>query len=75
MNLRTTCAAAVLLLAGAVAAHEVPAAQNQLSLAASANIEVTRDVLGIVFSTTREGAQAGPVQAELSQALEAVGGA
>jgi predicted secreted protein len=70
MNLRTTCAAAVLLLAGAVAAHEVPAAQNQLSLAASASIEVTRDVLGIVFSTTREGAQAGPVQAELSQALD-----
>jgi predicted secreted protein len=70
MNLRTTCAAAVLLLAGAVAAHEMPAAQNQLSLAASASIEVTRDVLGIVFSTTREGAQAGPVQAELSQALD-----
>jgi predicted secreted protein len=43
--------------------------QNQLSLSATASVEVSHDVLGIVFSTTREGAQAGAVQAELTRAL------
>lgn len=64
------------LLAGAVAA---PWAQAQtagprtdvLNLQASASIEVARDMLSLTFSTTREGKEAGAVQTELKQALDA----
>lgn len=45
--------------------------RDRLSLSASANAEVTRDVLGIAFSTTREGADAATVQTALKQALDA----
>jgi len=43
---------------------------NLLTLSASASVEVTRDVLGLVFSTQREGADAAAVQSQLVQALE-----
>ncbi len=43
---------------------------NQLSLSASATTEVVNDVLSIVFSTQREGADPAVVQAQLSQALD-----
>ena len=42
-----------------------------ISLTTAATQEVTRDVLGVTFSTTREGADAQTVQAALRQALEA----
>lgn len=42
-----------------------------ISLTTTATQEVTRDVLGVTFSTTREGADAQGVQAALRQALEA----
>lgn len=45
--------------------------QGVLSLSATASLEVPRDVLTIVFSTTREGADAALVQAQLTQALDA----
>jgi predicted secreted protein len=45
--------------------------QDVLSLSASASLEVTRDVLNLVLSTTREGPEPRAVQAELSKALEA----
>lgn len=45
--------------------------RERLSLSASASAEVTRDVLGIAFSTTREGADAAGVQTALKQALDA----
>jgi predicted secreted protein len=45
--------------------------RERLSLSASATAEVTRDVLGIGFSTTREGPDAAAVQAGLKQALDA----
>jgi len=45
-------------------------ADNLLTLSASASVEVTRDVLGLVFSTQREGADAAAVQSQLVQALE-----
>jgi predicted secreted protein len=42
-----------------------------LSLTASASVEVTKDLLSITFSTTKEGADANAVQAQLKQALDA----
>ncbi len=42
-----------------------------LSLTASASVEVTKDVLAVTFSTTKEGADANVVQAQLKQALDA----
>lgn len=45
--------------------------RERLNLSASATAEVTRDVLGVVFSTTREGPDATAVQAALKQALDA----
>jgi predicted secreted protein len=42
-----------------------------LNLSASASVEVTHDLLNVVLSTTREGADAGAVQVELKQALDA----
>ena len=45
--------------------------RDALNLSVSANQEVTRDVLSLVFSTTKEGADAGAVQTALKQALDA----
>ena len=42
-----------------------------LNITASATQEVTRDVLTVVFSVTREGSDAGAVQSGLKQALDA----
>ncbi|MFN3861579.1 MAG: SIMPL domain-containing protein [Roseateles sp.] len=53
----------------AQAATEAP--RERLNLSASASAEVTRDLLGIAFSTTREGADAAAVQNGLKQALDA----
>jgi len=44
---------------------------GQLGLATSASVEVTKDVLALTFSTTRDGADANAVQAQLKQALDA----
>jgi predicted secreted protein len=52
-------------------ADAAPPVANQLSLSASASIEVTNDILVIVFSTQREGADPAAVQAQLTQALNA----
>jgi predicted secreted protein len=45
--------------------------QGVVSLSTSASIEVTRDVLGVTFNTTKEGADAASVQSQLKQALDA----
>jgi predicted secreted protein len=60
-------------LAVTLAAHAAPdaAPRDRLSLSASASTDVTRDVLGVAFSTTREGADAAVVQSGLKQALDA----
>jgi len=59
-------------LALALAAHaEAEAPRERLSLSANASAEVVRDVLGVSFSTTREGVEAAAVQAALKQALDA----
>lgn len=65
------CAVAALLGTVAVArAQALPPPQNLLSLSASASVEVDRDWLTVVFSTTREAAEAAVVQGQLKQALE-----
>ena len=63
----TLCA----LAAWPVRADTPPPVANQLALSATASVEVTRDVLGITFSTQREGPDAAMVQSQLTQALDA----
>jgi predicted secreted protein len=62
-----------LALAGLPAGAQpvVPAPAGVLNLSASAAIEVPNDVLRVVFSVTREGADAQLVQNALKQALDA----
>jgi len=48
-----------------------PPPQNVVSLSASASVEVQKDWIAVVFSTTREGADAAAVQGQLRQALDA----
>lgn len=69
---RSIFCAAALLLACAAQAQGVapPAPQGVLSLSASAQTEVTKDLLGVVMNATREGSDAGSVQAALKQALD-----
>lgn len=45
--------------------------QGVVSLSSSASVEVTRDVLGVTFGTTKEGVDAASVQSQLKQALDA----
>lgn len=61
----------LVLGAGAARAQPVPAPENVVNLSASASAEVANDLLTVVFSTRREGPDAGPVQAQLKQALDA----
>ncbi len=58
-------------LAPAAHAQNLPPPQNVVSLSASATVEVTRDWLTVVFSTTREGTDAAVVQSQLKTALDA----
>ena len=64
-------AVALALVAAAPARADAPPPQGVLSLGASASVEVTKDVLVVTFSTTKEGADANAVQAQLKQALDA----
>lgn len=61
--------AAALAAAPAWAAEAPP--QNVVGLSASASLEVTKDLLNVTLSTTREGSDAASVQAGLKQALDA----
>ena len=63
--------AALALVAALPARAEVPPPEGVLSLTASATVEVTKDLLSVTFSTTKEGADANAVQAQLKQALDA----
>jgi len=58
-------------LAMTLTAHAAEAPRERLSLSASASAEVVRDVLGVSFSTTRDGTEPATVQAALKQALDA----
>ncbi len=55
----------------AFAQAETPPPQGVVGLSASASAEVTKDLLSVAFSTTREGADAASVQSQLKQALDA----
>lgn len=65
--------AAVAISIGATAAFSQnnPPPQNVLQLSASAQVEVTQDLLSLSMSTTREGSDANAVQAQLKTALDA----
>jgi predicted secreted protein len=52
-------------------AQTPPVPQNVVSLSASATVEVPKDWLTVVFSTTREGTDAAAVQSQLKTALDA----
>ena len=56
---------------GASAQPVGPFSLGQLGLATSASVEVTKDLLALTFSTSREGTDANAVQAQLKQALDA----
>ena len=62
---------AAALVAGAHARAEPAPLQGVVSLSASASVEVTKDLLNVVLSTTREGQDATSVQTQLKQALDA----
>jgi predicted secreted protein len=59
------------LVSVAATAQTVAPPLNVLSLSASASAEVTMDLLSVTLSTTREGPDAGTVQSQLKQALDA----
>ena len=74
MKLHSALAAAGAALAFAAAQParaDTPPPQGVLSLTTSATVEVTKDVLAVTFSTTKDGADANAVQAQLKQALDA----
>lgn len=52
-------------------AQMAPPPENVVNLSASATVDVPSDWLTVVFSTTREGPEAGAVQSQLKQALDA----
>lgn len=62
---------AVALVAPAGAQGMAPPPVNVVSLSASATVELPRDWLTVVFSTTREAADAASVQSQLKLALDA----
>ena len=59
------------VLSASVHAADLPPPMDRLNLSASASLEVARDVLGVTFSSTKEGSDAATVQAGLKQALDA----
>jgi predicted secreted protein len=72
----TTAALIGLSLIAGTAAAQVPLAttvppSNVVNINASASLDVPKDQLTVVFSTTREGPDAAQVQAQLKQALDA----
>jgi len=64
-------ATSFLLLVALAARAEVAPPQGVLGLSASASVEVAKDVLTVAFATTKEGADANLVQAQLKEALDA----
>jgi len=63
--------ASVLMALGSQAQTAPPPPSGVLSISSSASIEVTKDVLALAFSVTREGTDAQAVQSGLKQALDA----
>jgi len=63
-------AAGLAALAGSARAAEVPAPSGVVNLSSSASVEVAKDLMAVTLTTTREGQDAGAVQAALKQALD-----
>jgi len=68
---RPVVAALVLGCSAARALAQAAPVEGVLNLSASAQAEVTKDLLSVVFSASREGADAAAVQSALKQALDA----
>lgn len=66
-------AAATLVLAAFLPAHahDAPDPQGVVVLSSTATVEVTKDLLSVVLSASREGPDAAAVQGQLKQALDA----
>ena len=72
LSLSRVCGPAVMLFALTAQCQPAPVPVNGvLNLSTAATVEVTKDVLGVSFTVTREGADAQAVQSALKQALEA----
>lgn len=63
-------AAAMAMGGGAAMAQTNPVPQNVLNMNAQAAVEVQQDLLAITLSTSKDGSDAGAVQAQLRQALD-----
>lgn len=71
-RLHTAIAGSLLTLsATAVLASDPPVPSGVVALTASASVEVTRDLMAVTLSATREGTDASTVQSALKQALDA----
>jgi predicted secreted protein len=69
--LAATALALGFALCAVAARADVPPPEGVVSLASSASIDVTKDLLTVTFSTTKEGTDAAAVQSQLKQALDA----
>lgn len=63
--------ASALALPAALQAQVQPAPENVLQLQATGSVEVQQDLLALTLAATRDGADAGAVQAQLRTVLEA----
>jgi predicted secreted protein len=70
-SLHRAAAASLFFLVALAARAETVPPQGVLGLSASASVEVTKDLLAVTLSTTKEGADANVVQAQLKEALDA----
>ena len=68
--LATLGLAAALSAPGALAQATAPQPSGVLNINSAASVEVSKDVLGVAFTVTREGADAQAVQSALKQALD-----
>ena len=69
-SLHRFVASAIFLLVAHAGHAETPPPQGVLGLSASASVEVAKDVLTVSLATTKEGADANLVQAQLKEALD-----
>ena len=63
--------AALAALGSPASAQNLPPPEGVVSLSSSATVEIAKDLLSVGFSTQREGQDAGAVQSQLKQALDA----
>lgn len=70
--IKTIASCALIVSAGAVFSQEIgmPPPHNVLQLSASGSVEVQQDLLVLTLGTSRDGKEAGAVQAQLRQALD-----